>query len=266
MRKKILLVGILTVSLLSSVPQAQAEEKEGWPVFDVLKLSSLVSSLVARYQIVPQEIERVAQVKNMIEQIRGVNQAAVAGELGKMVHEVTESVRQETYSNGEPANASILKAAKNSAREGSDKAKKELFALSKDRKSRPSFEEIEKVDKLRRKMQHEVASEVFAKSLYMAVNAPQNMNTYLLKADQAMAKAETLQDSVDANTMMLMVGNLGRINQIALDLAEMKNLLMGAVNRLSLTGYQEPDPKQKWVMGESEFQVEAKDKVNVKFE
>ena len=63
MKKHVLLTSVLTVSLLMPIGEAKA----GWPTFDVAKLSSLITNLVARYQPIQPALIHINQLKTSAE-------------------------------------------------------------------------------------------------------------------------------------------------------------------------------------------------------
>ena len=265
MKKQLFLIGILAFSMMFPAVGAQAEEDGGWPTFDVAKLASLVTNLVARSRVVPQTVTRVNQVKSMIGQIQGTNQAAIARDLKEMTQEVKEGVRQEAYSS-KKEKSPITEAAKgiNGAKDASKKVKEILFVSSKVKK--PTDEEMKKVNDLRQRLKNEIAYETLARSLYVSVTGPKNIQKYFQKADQATLQAQTLQDNINANTMMFMVGNFGRLNQISLDLAVLRNSMYSQLMKTPVTGYSKPVPIKGLQMGKSEYNEQEKDEVDVNFE
>ena len=266
MKKQLLLLGLIAFSLLTPVSQARAEEEEkSWPVFDVAKLASLVTNLVARYQVAPQTVERISQVNTMVENIKGVNQASVARDLKEMIQEVNKGVSQESYAFGSKAKDDITEAAAgaNGAKDAAKKVKDVLFLSTDD--GEPSEADRRRIVNVRKQYKKNLEYETVARSLYVAISGPMNMEEYFNKADKALREAETLQDSINANTMMVMVGNFGRINQISLSLADMRYKMFATISQLSLTGYMKPCPIKDLQMAKSVYNEQEKDEINVNF-
>ena len=262
MKKRIFLLGLMAFSLLTPVSQARAEEDDkSWPVFDVAKLASLVTSLVARYQSVPEDVRRVTQLNEMIENIKAVNQATVAAELKAMTDQVKRGVAQENYRFGS-GKTQIEEAAQgaNGAKDAAKKIKEVLFYP----KDAPA-DERKRVAEARKEYKRNLDSEAVARSLYATFGTTPNVENYFRKAAGAMENAGTFQDGVNANTMMIMVGNFIRINQMALALAGLRDYAFTQIKDMPPGGYFIPCPIKNMTAGKSVYNEQEKDEIDVDF-
>ena len=262
MKRRIFLTGLLTLALLTPVSDAKAQ---GWPTFDVAKLASLITNLIGRFQPIPQVLSRVNQVKTAMSQIKAVGQTAMAGNLKALGKAASEGLQQDAFTNGRAKNF-LEKAAEgvNGATDATKQAKSALFSLNKNKT--PTTEDFTVTNNLRKKMSNEVSSEVLSTSLYLVMNAPQQSIERFKKADDALAKAETIQDSINANTMMIMVGNYERLNQIVLSLVTLKQKAIGALNAMPTFGFVKPEMIKDLKMGDSVYTEQEKDEADVNFD
>ena len=262
MKRRIFLTGLLTLALLTPVSDAKAQ---GWPTFDVAKLASLITNLIGRFQPIPQVLSRVNQVKTAMSQIKAVGQTAMAGNLKALGKAASEGLQQDAFTNGRAKNF-LEKAAEgvNGATDATKQAKSALFSLNKNKT--PTTEDFTVTNNLRKKMSNEVSSEVLSTSLYLVMNAPQQSIERFKKADDALAKAETIQDSINANTMMIMVGNYERLNQIVLSLVTLKQKAIGALNAMPTFGFAKPEMIKDLKMGDSVYTEQEKDEADVNFD
>ena len=259
MKKQIFLTGMLTLALLTPVSEAQAQ---GWPTFDVAKLASLITNLIGRFQPVPQVLSRVNQVKSTISQVQAVGQAALSGDLKALGKAAAAGLQLDSFTNGRsqsPVEASAKGA--NGAKDAMKAVKNSLFNL----KENATTEERKEINVVRREYQAAVSSEVLAKAFYMAMNAGKQSAERFKKADEAMKNAETVQDSVNANTLMIMAGNYERLNQISLELSKMKKELVGRVNSMPSGGFAKPAPIKDLEMGAGKYTEEEKDEIDVDY-
>ncbi len=262
MKKQVLLTSVLSVSLLMPLSQAKAQ---GWPTFDVAKLAALVTNLVGRYQPIPEVLNRVNQVKTMQGQIEAVGQAAAARDLKSMGKATSEVAKSDAFKGLKKEKTPIAQAAEgsNGADEASKKVKSSLFAL-KDVKL--TAEQRSEIRALRKEYQKGVNAELLARSVFFATNAAKQSQERLDQADAAAKKANTLQDNVNANTLMLMAGNMERLNQIALKLSTLQQKSMETLNTVPVGGYPKPEPVKDLQLGQGTYSVEEKDEINVNFE
>ena len=260
MKRRMFLTGLLTLALLFSASDAKAQ---GWPTFDVAKLASLITNLIGRFQPIPQVLSRVNQVKTAMSQIKAVGQTAMAGNLKSLGKAASEGLRQDAFTNGRSKNF-LEKAAEgvNGATDAAKKAKSALFSKNK----APTTEDFTVTNNLRKEMSKAVSSEVLSTSLYLAMNAPQQSVERFKKADEALAKAETIQDGINANTMMIMVGNYERLNQITLSLAVLKQKAMYTLNAMPTTGFTKPEMIEGLKMGDAVYTEQKKDEADVNFD
>ncbi len=261
--KKILLTSVLAVSFLMPASEVKAQ---GWPTFDVAKLASLVTNLVGRFQPVPQVLSRVNQVKTTMAQIQAVGQAALSGDLkaiGQQAAGALMSGAFSTVTSGVSNDMSKAAEGDNGATNASKKAEDTMFAP---KNKEYSMEERSETLNARKEYQRQASEELISTSFYMAVNAPKQSEERFKKADEAMKNAETLQDAINANTMMIMNGNYERLNQIALKLASLKSDTATRLGELPSDGYKKPKPIKGLKMGLGEFSVEEKDEIDVDFE
>lgn len=260
MKKQILLTGMLTVSLLMPVSEAKAQ---GWPTFDVAKLASLITNLVGRFQPIPQVLSRVNQVKTTMSQIQAVGQAAVSGDLKSIGRAAAGALKSGAFSGGKKSKISKAAEGADGAADASKKVKEIMFVSEKED---VSMEERQQVTDERKEYKKAVDAEVLSTAFYMAVNSAKQSEERFKKADEAMKNAETVQDAVNANTMMLMNGNYERLNQIALLLAKLKSKATDGVISSPAGGREKPEPVKNLKLGEGEYSVEEKDEIDVDFE
>mgnify|MGYP007090221655 CR=1 FL=1 len=258
MKKQVLLSSVLSVSLLMPLSQAKAQ---GWPTFDVAKLAALVTNLVGRYQPIPEVLNRVNQVKTMQGQIEAVGQAAAARDLKSMGKATSEVAKSDAFKGLKKEKTPIAQAAEgsNGADEASKKVKSSLFALKDVKLTAEQRSEI-------RALRKEYQKGVNAESVFFATNAAKQSQERLDKADAAAKNANTLQDNVNANTLMLMAGNMERLNQIALKLSTLQQKSMETLNTVPVGGYPKPEPVKDLQLGQGTYSVEEKDEINVNFE
>ncbi len=260
MKKQVLLTGMLTVSLLMPLSEARAQ---GWPTFDVAKLASLITNLVGRFQPVPQVLSRVNQVKTTMTQIQAVGQAAMTGDLKAIGQAAASAFESGAFSGGKETDVSKAAEGSNGATDASKKIKDTMFSK---KGVEFTMEELAEVGRIRDEWKKGAHSEALARSFFTAVNAAKQAEERFKKADEAMKNAETIQDSINANTMMIMTGNYERLNQIALKLAGLKKLTADYITGLPASGYTKPEPKKNMKLGEGEYSVEEKDEIDVDFE
>lgn len=262
MKKRILLTGLMTLALLTPISEAKAQ---GWPTFDVAKLASLITNLIGRFQPIPQVLSRVNQVKTTMSQIKAVGQTAMAGDLKALGKTASKGLQQDSFINGRAKN--FLEEAAggvNGATDAAKQAKSVLFSLKKGKV--PTTEEFTAINNIRKKMKDEASSEFLSASLYMAMNAQRQSQERFKKAEEALAKAETIQDNVNANTMMIMAGNFERLNQIALSLVTLKQKTIGSLNAMPTFGFVKPEMIKNLKMGASVFTEQEKDEADVNFD
>lgn len=259
MKKQILLTGLLTLALLTPASDAQAQ---GWPTFDVAKLASLISNLIGRFQPVPQVLSRVNQVKTTIAQVQAVGQAALSGDLKALGKQAAAGLKSGAF--GKSGTALFEKAAKgaNGATDATKKIKESLFSS---KSKNLSAGERETIVEARNEVVQNAKNEALAKSVYLTVNGAALSAERFKKADEAMKNAETVQDSVNANTLMLMAGNYERLNQITLQLSQMKQISAAQIATMPVTGFKKPKPAKNVKIGEGEYSDEEKDEIDVDF-
>ena len=218
MKKQKILTGMLFVALLMPVSEAKAQ---GWPTFDVAKLASLITNLIGRFQPVPQVLSRVNQVKSTISQIQAVGQAALAGDLKALGKAAAAGLNMDSFTKGRLKSPIETAAKGSSGSADSSKAVKDTLFSLKDNKA-VAVDKFNEIHKARKDYVKTVASETLSKAYYLATNAAEQSEERFKKADEAMKNAETIQDSINANTMMIMAGTYERLNQISLELAKTK--------------------------------------------
>ena len=262
MKKQIFLTGMLTLALLVPAPEAKAQ---GYPTFDVAKLASLITNLIGRFQPVPQILSRVNQVKSTMAQVKAVGQAALSGDLKALGQAAAAGLLKDAFTKGRSKN-SIEQAAtgSNGATDASKEVKGSLFIL--DTKKAPSVDEIRAVNEARQEYKASVNSEALSKGLFLTKSAPEQAAERLKKASEAMENAGTIQDSINANTMMLMVGNFGRLNQLSLDMVRLKQKTVKRINDIPSAGFTKPKPVKNLKMGDGEYTEQEKDEADVNFE
>lgn len=260
MKKKVFLTGMLTVSLLMPVSEAKAQ---GWPTFDVAKLASLITNLIGRFQPVPQVLSRVNQVKTTISQIQAVGQAAVSGDLKAIGQAASSALQSGAFTGGKKSLFSDSAQGDSGATNASKEIEKTLFPP---KQEEVTMEEIREADQIKQGMKDAARAEVLSTALYMVFNAPQQSLERFEKADKAMKEAETVQDAINANTMMIMNGNYERLNQIALKLASLKNQTANLINTFPYGSFKKPEPLKNAKLGDGVYSVQEKDEIDVDFE
>ncbi len=260
MKKQVILTGLLTVSLLMPVSEAKAQ---GWPTFDVAKLASLITNLVGRFQPVPQVLSRVNQVKTTISQIQAVGQAALAGDLKSIGKAAAGALQSGAFTGGKKSKIASAAEGSNSAADASKEITKTMFSQKNKETSNDEYQEIQAA---RKEFLKDAKAEALATAFFMVTNSATQSEERFKKADEAMKNAETVQDAVNANTMMVMNGNYEKLNQIALKLATLKQQTAGYLITLPTTGYKKPEPVKNMKLGEGEYSVKEKDEIDVDFE
>ena len=260
MKKQVILTGLLTVSLLMPVSEAKAQ---GWPTFDVAKLASLITNLIGRFQPVPQVLSRVNQVKTTISQIQAVGQAALSGDLKSIGKAAAGALQSGAFTGGKQSKISKAAEGSNGASDASKEVKNTMFAKKGEEMSSDAFLAIQKA---REDFLKEAQSEALSTAFYMVTNSKPQSDERFKKADEAMKNAETVQDAINANTLMIMNGNYECLNQIALKLATLKQTAAEYLIALPSTGYQKPKPAKNMKLGEGEYSVQEKDEIDVDFE
>ena len=274
MKKQIFLTGMLTLALLMSSSPAKAQ---GWPTFDVAKLASLISNLIGRFQPIPQVLSRVNQVKSTMAQVQAAGKAAMAGGLKDIGKKAAAGLQSDAFNGGRKQSALEKRASgANGATGSSQVVKSTLFASN--TKGNLTIDERNAIEKARKEYKQNVKSEVLSKSFYMAMNGPAQSAERFEKATEVMQNAETIQDSINANTMMIMAGNFERMNRIVIDLSKLKQKTVDRLDSLPVAGYTKPkkagtkaqaenDPDRYFhvEMGESEYVEQEKDEADVDF-
>lgn len=262
MKKRMFLTGMLAVVLLTSASPAKAQ---GWPTFDVAKLASLITNLIGRFQPIPQVLSRVSQVKTTMSQLKAVGQATMSADLKSIGKAAAAGIQKNAFSNGrKPSPIEEAANGSNGATASSEKIKSTLFFLDRDKEL--TMDDITKINQARKEYKRSVSAEVLSTAMYMAINAPKQSAERFQKATEAMQNAGTLQDSINANTMMIMAGNFERLNQIVIDLAKMKQKTADRMDAIPTAGFVKPKPVKGLKMGEAEYTEQEKDEADVNFE
>lgn len=267
MKKKILLTGLLSLALMTPAAPAKAQ---GWPTFDVAKLASLISNLIGRFQPVPQVLSRVSQVKSTMEQVKAAGKAAMAGGLKEIGKQAASGLKKNAFSGGKKA--SPIDTA-HDASASSEQAKSYLFALGKKELTQA---EKNKIRENRAEYKKKVQDEVLSTAFYMAMNGPAQSAERFEKATEVMTNAGTVQDAINANTMMIMAGNYERMNRLVIDLALLKRDSLGKLEAVPVGGYHFPkkagtkdqaanDPEHYYYieLGDEEYVEQEKDEADV---
>jgi len=263
---------MLTLALLTPAAPAKAQ---GWPTFDVAKLASLISNLIGRFQPIPQVLSRVSQVKSTMAQVQAAGKAAMADGLKSIGQKASAGLQSDSFTGGRKKSALEEKAAgENGAAGLSQAVKSMLFAppakkrlcTNESDKNCLTMEERNAIIQARTEYKKNVQNEVLSKSFYMAMNAPAQSAERFAKATEVMQNAETIQDSINANTMMIMAGNFERMNRIVIDLSKLKRKTIERLNGIPVVGYVKPRPVTSLQIGESEYTEQVKDEPDVNFE
>lgn len=254
-KKHKILIGLMTGVFLMPLSEAKAQ---GWPTFDVAKLSALVMNLAGRYQPIPSGLQRISQVKDIQSQVKGVAAGEISGELKSFGKEALKSVQGDSFSFGKTA---VAKAGDSGAAAASKKAEETLFL----KKGQPTSEQIAAMKEARAEANELALNQLAAKSVYMISNGPKENAERIEKIMKADADAATLQDKVNANTMAIMANNVEMLNQISLLMAKMEYDISTYINDMPPTGYTKPTAPV--IEGPSEYNDSfEKDEIDVDLE
>lgn len=255
-KKHKILIGLMAGVFLMSPSGAKAQ---GWPTFDVAKLSALVMNLAGRYQPIPSGLQRISQVKDIQSQVKGVAAGEISGELKSFGKEALKSVQGDSFSFGKTA---VAKAGDSGAAAASKKAEETLFLKG---NGQPTSEQIAAMKAARAEANELALNQLAAKSVYMISNGPKENAGRIEKVMKADADAATLQDKVNANTMAVMANNVEMLNQISLLMAKMEYDISTYINDIPPTGYTKP--KAPVIEGPSEYNDSfEKDEIDVDLE
>lgn len=253
MKKRIFSTGFLIFALLAPASGAYAQ---GYPTFDVAKLAGLITNLVGRFQPIPQVLSRVNQVKSTISQIQAVGTAVVSGDLKSLGKMAAGALKSDAFSNGRPK-SDVASAAEgdDGAKKASQKVKDTLFSLKENVEM--TMDDVDRLSKARDQYVKDINEEARARVMFILMNATEQAKKRFEKAEEALSNAESIQDSINANTMTIMAGNFERLNQIALALSSLRMNTASHIYATPLGGYRKPDP-YKLELGDVKYTAEEK--------
>jgi len=257
MKKRIFLISLLMFAFLTPVSGAHAQ---GYPTFDVAKLASLITNLIGRFQPVPQVLSRINQVKETIKQIEAVSKDAVVGKLKSFASSASSAFQEGAFSNGLPKSVIAEAAASaDGAKQAAQKVMDTMFVLNDNVQQDISttMAQIQQAEQARKEYVDRMSKEALAKLLYMTSTASEMAQERMQKANEAVKNAQSIQDGINANTMMIMVGNFERLNQILVSLVSLKRQVVAGICSTPVTGYKKPDP-YKLSLGGAEYVEDVK--------
>lgn len=256
LNKRSIYTGLLTLALLMPVSEAKAQ---GWPNFDVAKLASLITNLVAKFQNVPGVLNRINQVKSTLSQIQAVGQAAMAGDLKALGKQAAGSLKADSFTGGKKS--PVEEAAEGSDSNGSAVAAgklKDVYFLSSAQKKDKAAQEA--VKQARTELQNGTQDYMITKSLHLAMNSTKDTEARMKSINDALSNAQTLQDNLNANTMVIMANNFEKLNRISLMIAQMKKMSTDQIMKMPYTGFEKPEPPKLEGAG---GQLNIKDEIDV---
>lgn len=231
-KKHLLISGVLTLAFLAPVTKAHAQ---GYPTFDVAKLAGLISHFAGRLQPIPAIVQRVKQVVDIQGQVRAKASGMMSGGLANMAKDKIGSLKSDAFTKGK---SPVMDAGENGSDAASKKAADAFFYKVKGK--RGSNDEVEAVSKARRDALAQATGQITAKSIYMAMNLPTNLEDQLKTIKEADEKAESLHDKVNANTMAVMIRGVNRLEQISFLTMQMEKQVVTNLTTMPPEGYVKP--------------------------
>lgn len=207
LKKQLILAGFLTAALFTPT------QAEAWVTIDVTKATGLISALASRYQPIATTLERIEQVKETKATIESTAKAAMSGDLKSAGKTAVKLTNRETFS--KIPDLPFEKEAKNgaSAKEVSDTVWDTYFFPT---GANPEQSQLTKKRIARLKLDEKVKLTLKAKSLYFAMTADERAQKRMEETKKAQEQVKTVQDAVNAGTMLVMARNFEMLNQISL--------------------------------------------------
>ena len=233
LKKQLILTGFLTAALFAPA-QAKA-----WITVDVTKATGLISALASRYQPIATTLERIEQVKETKATIDSTAKAAMAGDLKSAGKTAAKLSSRDTFS--KMPDLPFEKEAKNgaSAKEVSDAVWDTYFFPT---GANPEQDQIVKKRKARRNLWNKVQMTFKAKSMYFAMTADERAKKRMAETKKAQEKIKTVQDAVNAGTMLIMSRNFEMLNQVSwLTTQSMQDTII-RMNNSPFARYVKPEP------------------------
>lgn len=256
LKRKLILTGLLTTALMTP-----AAAQAGWPTYDVAKLASLISNLAARYQPIAGLVQRTEQLAEMKKQIEAAGKAAMSGDVKSMGKVAGKALKSDSFSSIPPLPHE--KKAKNggSAQEVTDVLWDTYFFKQNENPSQAQMNEKRKAREL---MRAKVELVYKAKSLYYTNKAKSAGEERVKKIENAMEKAGTLQDAVNANTVAVMSLNFERLDQVSMMVSQLQREGVRQLYKAPFTRMTKPEPPEFGAEAEKEMgSLKVKDEADV---
>lgn len=259
MKKHVFITGVLAVSLLMPVGEAKA----GWPTFDVAKLSSLITNLVARYQPIQPALTHINQLKTSAEQVQSFAKAVVTLDINQIGKQAQTAFKAGAFLVGDTMHYMDVAKGSNGVKDAMKNLKNDFFAL--DQKEVTS-EDKTKIAGARVAAVKDANKEAMVTAMYMATTGVEQVQKSMEKATEAAKNASSLHDNVNAATLALMSTNFAKMNQLVVKLANMKKEQTKQFSSLSISGYSKPQTIKNYKLGEGTYSEEEKEEINVNFD
>ena len=105
------------------------EAKAGWPTFDVAKLSSLITNLVARYQPIQPALIHINQLKTSAEQVQSFAKAVVSGDINAIGKQAQTAFKAGAFLVGDTMHYMDVAKGSNGVKDAMKNLKNDFFAL-----------------------------------------------------------------------------------------------------------------------------------------
>lgn len=259
MKKHVFITGMLAASLLMPVGEAKA----GWPTFDVAKLSSLITNLVARYQPIQPALTHINQLKTSAEQVQSFAKAVVTLDINQIGKQAQTAFKAGAFLVGDTMHYMDVAKGSNGVKDAMKNLKNDFFVL--DQKEVTS-EDKTKIAGARVAAVRDANKEAMVTAMYMATTGVEQVQKSMEKATEAAKNASSLHDNVNAATLALMSTNFAKMNQLVVKLANMKKEQTKQFSSLSISGYSKPQTIKNYKLGEGTYSEEEKEEINVNFD
>lgn len=232
-KKRTIFVGVMTAVFLLSPSGAKAQ---GWPVFDVAKLAGLITHLAGRLQPIPQNVQRISQIKDMKTQIQATATGTISGGLKSMAGDLAKSLDGNAFSFG---STKVDKAGE----EGAEAATKAFeTSMFHEKGKERSKDDISETLEAREEMRELARKQLMSKALYTTSTGPEETKKWLEKIEKANEEAKSLEDKVNANTLAVIANSYERLNQLTLKLAQAEYDIADYMTNTPPGGYEKPKP------------------------
>lgn len=233
MSKKIGISMFLALAVFFSSMEAKAQ----WPVFDVTKLASLVSSLAAKLQGFPTALQNIKGMKDLQAVVNPQKLKDSLGSLTDMGKRNQKTTGTEAFSFGESV---VAAAGSKGADEASRVAKAAFFVKPGEKVSQ---EDLENLNKNRKEARELAAKRQVATSVYMITNHDKDVEERTKAVEEALenaAKTGALVDQMNANTLAVMANAYETMDQITLLMSNMERQVLGIIDGIPPDGYTKP--------------------------